>query len=59
MKLDANYVENLREWQAHNAPSLRFAVKAPLPFAPALAVGIALTIAFGRLIFLAAGRAGV
>lgn len=59
MKLDANYVANLREWQAHNAPSLRFAVKSPLPFAPALAVGVALTIALGRLVFLAGGPPGV
>jgi hypothetical protein len=54
-KLDANYVANLREWQAHNAPALRFSVKAPLPFAPALAAGVALTIVFGRLVFVGRG----
>jgi Flp pilus assembly protein protease CpaA len=59
MKLDANYVANLREWQAHNAPSLRFAVKTPLPFAPALVVGVALTVAFGRLVFLAGRPLGL
>ncbi len=51
VRLDDNLIENLREWQAHNAPDSDFMVKAHIPFAPAFAIGVALTAVFGRLMF--------
>lgn len=50
-KLDWNMVSNLREWKEHNAPEERIRVKASLPFAPALTLGVAVTMVWGRLVF--------
>lgn len=52
MRLDQVLIDNLLEWQAHNAPEEPFVIRTPLPFAPALAAGVVLTAVFGRLIFL-------
>jgi hypothetical protein len=50
-RLDRNYLDNLVEWHAHNAPDETFTIRSALPFAPALALAVPLTAALGRLIF--------
>ena len=50
-RLDDNYIDNLKEWQSHNAPEFSFGVRSPLPFAPALAVAVVATCLLGRLWF--------
>ncbi len=50
-RLDQNYIDNLREWQSHNAPDEPFAIRSPIPFAPAMAVAVVLTAVTGRLWF--------
>jgi hypothetical protein len=52
LRLDQVTIDNLLEWQRHNAPEEPFVIRTPLPFAPALAAGVVLTAVFGRLIFL-------
>jgi Flp pilus assembly protein protease CpaA len=51
VRLDANLVQNLREWHGNNAPEESFSIRSPLPFAPALAVAVILTAVMGRLCF--------
>lgn len=49
--LDQNYIDNIREWHTHNARGAPVRIHAPLPFAPALAVGVVLTALLKGLAF--------
>jgi Flp pilus assembly protein protease CpaA len=50
MRLDDNLIRNLQVWCEHNAPGEPVAVAAPLPFAPALAAGLLVTIWQGQIL---------
>jgi hypothetical protein len=49
VKLYKELIDNVQEWHRHNVPDEPIWIRAPLPFAPAFVIGVALTIWLGRI----------